>query len=81
MVHSLPHRIFKYSGHLSYIFTVFELKSLDKLKHPYQKIPQLIQIILSNNTLFKIQNVKKLITLKACYKFLPEKYMESFLFS
>lgn len=50
MVHSLPHRIFKYSGHLSYIFTVFELKSLDKLKHPYQKIPQLIQIILSNNT-------------------------------
>lgn len=53
MVHSLPHRIFKYSGHLSYIFTVFELKSLDKLKHPYQKIPQLIQIILSNNTFFK----------------------------
>lgn len=52
MVHSLPHRIFKYSGHLSYIFTVFELKSLDKLKHPYQKIPQLIQIILSNNKFF-----------------------------
>lgn len=53
MVHSRPHRIFKYSGHLSYIFTIFELKSLDKLKHPYQNIPQLIQIILSNNTFFK----------------------------
>lgn len=55
MVHSVPHRIFKYSGHLCYIFTIFELKSLDKLKHRYQKIPQLIQIKLSNNIFLNIK--------------------------